>query len=235
MRLVELVGPDDISMTDVEAKRGPQHPQTKELGKGREAKAFEHPTHPGSVLKYVTIKREPNESAQVVFTQMAIEHKDNPFFPKIYKAKVIPMEDPEHGRYQMIVEMEKLQPLTGNKIRHMIPHILKQVGLEEKDVKKLIKSGVTNPNADMSNWLEDPKGQKAAIAFADIVNDWETLERMAQYSKNPQFAEAIQAIQDWNMDFNLDLHHDNLMFRLTSVGPQLVILDPLYKIPPRKF
>lgn len=230
MRLVELVGPEAISLADRPAQRTLKQPRKGILGVGLEASAYDHPTHPGAILKYVNIKEDdPNENAQVSFVHLALENKDNPFFPRIYRAKVIPLKDNPRGLpYQMVIEMEKLYPLFGNKIRDVLPHILENLGIKPKHIANLMKKGMTDPNVDMEKWHKTKKGTGLFYAFVDMMDNWDTLEKMAQMTKIPELTDAINKLQNWQHNYGLstDLHHGNFMFRLTSVGPQLVFTDP---------
>lgn len=230
MRLVELVGPEAISLADKPLQGGVKLPRKGRLGVGQEASAYDHPTHPGAILKYVNIKEDdPNQNAQVSFVHLVLENKDNPFFPRIYKAEVIPLKDNPRGLpYQMVIEMEKLYPLFGNKIRDVLPHVLENLGIKPAHIAKLMKKGLTNPNIDMENWYKTDEGNQLFDAFVDMMGDWDTLERMAKMTKIPKLTEAINKLQDWQHQYGLetDLHHGNFMFRLTSVGPQLVFTDP---------
>ena len=54
---------------------------------------------------------------------------------------------------------------------------------------------------------------------------------MMKYSQNPEFKEALNILKQWENNFHYDLHAGNWMFRLTSVGPNLVLLDPFRDIP----
>lgn len=232
MKLIDLqedLGPKEISLSDKTAQKQPQMPKTQGIGNpGAEAMTFKHKTHAGSVTKVIRNIENPEESAQVVFTQIAMANEGNPFFPRFYKAKMIP-----HGKYGLMtlfVEMEKLQPITGYKIREMIPHILEQLGVPPKKLEKLIKSGIGDEDYNTKDWMTDKKSMNVYNAFSQVMNNWSTLEEMAKHSTNPQFGQAVKALRPWTKQFNLDLHEGNWMFRLTSVGPQLVILDPFYKV-----
>jgi hypothetical protein len=215
MRLINLkeeIGPSEISMSMKKAKKAPEMPKTPQIGKsGAEASAFQHKTHAGSVTKIIPDVGKDGVNPQVIFTQIAMGQEGNPFFPRFYKAKIVP-----HGqKMALFVEMEKLQPITGEKIKHMIPHILKQIGISKIDLKRIIKSGF---------------GDESHGDFSYVMNDWSKLKLMSRKSKNPEFKKAIDALAPWVSQFNLDLHEQNWMFRLTGTGPQLVILDPFYKV-----
>jgi hypothetical protein len=53
-------------------------------------------------------------------------HQDNPFFPRIYKAKIYKDEE---NLYALRVEMEKLISLYDPKMIDTAPHIFRQLGL----------------------------------------------------------------------------------------------------------
>jgi len=225
MRLYDLkeqLGPSEIALSTKTAKGEPQMPKTPQLGKpGAEASAFQTKSSPGTITKVIPNIRDPKDSAQVVFTQIAMANEGNPFFPRFYKAKMVPHG--KEGMNTLFVEMEKLQPLFSDKLKHMVPHLLKQLGIPKSLFSKMKGIVSKSLNQDASDSMV-----RYAV-FSHAMNNWPNLKQMAKNTKNPEFSKAIAALKPWQNEFNLDLHKDNWMIRLTGSGPQLVIIDPFFK------
>ena len=154
---------------------------------------------------------------------MALDHQDNPFFPKIYNAKIYIYPLNHVGGHAhdgiLYVEMERLHELNANKLRDNIEPILQSLG---------ISSDLIKHNAELMTTSNDYGGDMYYVLF-DFFKDKESMKKLLASSKNPKFKQALQIIlktNDENYISNLDLHGGNLMFRLTGVGPQLVFSDP---------
>ena len=234
-----------IELFPTEVKRGtrsssdfPAKPKTKRLGGGMEAEVFDHPTRPGSVIKIIKSDKpipgvpiRPN--AQMETIELFMQHQKNPFIPRIYQAKHVSVKG---GGEWMYVEMEKLYPFTKKNIRHMIPSTLKQIGVDQQNIDGLIKLGVNKEETpempgewSIKAWSKDHEIWAIIIdAFQEIFNDPMKLVQLSNNAKNKQFKDAVQILLNLIHKYNLDLHPGNLMYRLTSIGPQLVLLDPFY-------
>lgn len=132
-------------------------------------------------------------------------HQDNPFFPRIYKHHVYEDKPFKHGRSSYfntgVVQMEELVPL-------------KSANLDERVALSLFHNlGLT--------FVRD---------LRDVYMFFmkrERIEQAIQETTNETFASSLRILLSLGGD-KFDLHSGNWMVRLTSVGPQLVILDPMY-------
>ena len=96
--------------------------------------------------------------------------------------------------------MERLLPLKNEKIIDVMDHKLRELGvLDEEPLSRA--------------WLK--------ILFKDKYN------KIIQNTPDPKFAEALRLIKPFVDKFGNDLHHKNIMVRLTGTGPQLVLIDPI--------
>lgn len=96
--------------------------------------------------------------------------------------------------------MEKLQPLFGGRI--------------DQDVVRALFAnlGVSIREVDDLQWIFEDRAQ---------------IQKVINTTTNDTFAEALRILISSGRK-TYDLHAGNWMVRLTSIGPQLVILDPVY-------
>jgi len=143
---------------------------------------------------------DPERDGYVKFVKLVIDHQDNPFFPKIYNAVLRKLP---HEEYELIVQMERLHKLSSRELFDITPQLFARLGIKLEDLE------------DMWDYLNDP----------DV---WRYL---IENTKNPKFAEALELLLSADPLLRThDLHVGNWMVRLTSVGPQLVIIDPFIGI-----
>lgn len=188
------------------------------LNRGSMAQAFEHPTSPNTVIKVIDISLGAQVDGQVVNTNMILEHQDNPFFPKIYKAIIFKHYNP-NGAHKLYLEMERLHEMTADKLSHNHEAILHSMGLDPS----LINGETDVHGEDPDRYLYALEEIMRLLAHpANIPADFITK------IKNPRFIEAIRILRKTQKvsDASYDLHAGNYMYRLTNVGPQLVIIDP---------
>ena len=186
------------------------------LGKGGvQGAAWDH--GPGTVIKqaYITGPHDP----YLQFIKIIEQHQDNPFFPKIYSSNMVEAEvegkDPEDI---LVLKMEKLHPITHPKLRSSAKRIYQSLGFEltPQDERTIAAIKDRDPNITikiLNNKMKGLfKGQRPKEGFDTL---------------NPQFVEALRILGPLVRKLGSDMHEGNMMFRLTSVGPQLVILDPV--------
>lgn len=188
------------------------------LGRGSMAQAFEHPTSPNTVMKIIDISLGAHPDAQVVNTNMILEHQDNPFFPKIYKAIIFKHYNPG-GAHKLYIEMERLHEMTADKLQHNQEAVLHSMGLDPSLIKGETEDHINDADQHLYA-LEEI--MRLIMHPENIPADFITK------SKNPKFIEAIEVLRKTHAESNtgLDLHHGNYMYRITGTGPQLVIIDP---------
>lgn len=92
-----------------------------------------------SVVKVASIRNFDN--SYLNFIQIVNKNQHNPFFPKILDVKIYEREGKKFYPYLLVVEMEKLTPLTQNNLSRLY----KQIGLakdsEDAFVEFKTKSG----------------------------------------------------------------------------------------------
>lgn len=211
------------------------------IGSGYQTDVFKHPKRGQSVVKLVHI---PADSHQVIegavwYVNAVLQNQDNPFFPRIHKAKIyqtahmvdrememdaIGSEYADDYQAVMFVESEKLLPVTNPKLGHSLDDMLEAVGITKKKLIPLMRI----PSAQMTNFQAFIDGMSIGDMMGYISVDKFT--KIADITTNPELAKAIHIIHEVvtsHQSANIDLKDDNFMVRITSVGPQLVLNDPI--------
>ena len=218
MKIQELFEKIDLSTsTPIQFRNGQWLPISGELaGKGIQARVYN--TGQGMVTKVAVLDEEKgiNDNA-VKFLDLVLQHQDNPFFPKIYHARIY--RDKEGVRNPiLVVQMEKLIKVYDPKIADAAESLFRQLKVPTE--KHLVKQSHS----------EDPltRIQARTDSFQRKVERLTPAElsKMASKSKNPQFKEAVDVLVPQMQKLGGDLHFGNWMVRLTGSGPQLVVIDP---------
>ncbi len=142
----------------------------------------------------------------VEFLKIILDNQDNPFFPKIYHARMYRSNTAKDDDHQfLVVQMEKLTPLTSSKIQDAALSLFNQLGFRgdhvddvARDIDRLASGSMSTSEVD--NFLNK--------------------------TKNPNFKKAVNLILPHMRKHGSDFHGGNWMIRLTGSGPQLVIIDP---------
>lgn len=172
----------------------------KRLGKGLQGVAF-GTNKPNTVRKVYGLDNFSDPYYQ--FITLIQQHQDNPFFPRIYRHHVyknVPMQHRVFYNMTGVVMMEKLQPMYGGPLDN------------DTIVAMFANLGVTIDTPDDLYLLFEHR-----TAIQHIINA----------TTNDTFADALRILLSSGRRA-YDLHAGNWMIRLTSVGPQVVILDPAY-------
>lgn len=171
----------------------------EEIGSGQTTRAFKSRT-PGAVDRLMYVRGLDDPYLQFIRTIQ--KHDDNPYFPRILHAKLqeTGMEEDGEPIYRVLMQMEELIPLKNEKIIRAMDDKLRQLGL--LDEEHLSRA-----------WLK--------VLFKDKYN------QLMNSDVDPKFAEALRILKPFVDKFGNDLHHKNLMVRLTGTGPQLVLIDPI--------
>ena len=177
-------------------------PSDKLLGTGIQGAAFKT-NRPNTVRKVYGL--DDLQDPYYQYINIIQHHQDNPFFPRIYRHRVYKNKAISVSRlsdYFMtgVVMMEKLHPLAGGKVPlEVIQAMFRNLGFEISDVDEI----------------------------SDMFKTKHDVAQRVKETTNKKFAEALQLLLSSGRSL-FDLHANNWMVRLTSVGPQLVILDPVY-------
>ena len=177
------------------------------LGQGRQARVYEFPNRPGTIIKHVSIDAGFKDDPHANFINLAIIHQDNPFFPKIYNAKIY-VNERGHGM-ALVVQMEKLHRMSSNALSEVGASLLASLGIGPESVE-----------------FDNHGAQSLDNRLWQAFESSERRMELADKTKNPHLAKAIYAIEPFFRKFHNDIMSANLMLRLTSAGPHLVFTDP---------
>lgn len=177
---------------------------------GAYAMGIEDPTDPHMYRKKMKAFTNLDQDAYFQYIKYITPYMDsNHCFPKVYVTKI---KEYSNGYKKPSYQMEKL--ITLNEAED----IFGAGKLSDFFFKRYFNAG------DHSDLAIDHMGSyiaviKRAIYGAFDTDDWDN-----------DLAQAVKLIQQFLADFKdftLDLHRGNLMVRMTSTGPQLVLTDPV--------
>lgn len=199
------------------------------IGRGSQSKVYKHPSELNTVIKIVDVNKVHNLDEYESMISLFINDR-NPFFPIIYEVYEIRDED------KLVIVMEKLHRLNIKKmsITHK-QYFLNVLGISrDQIIADYVEESLPNASPEQKEEFEEElkhitKGSHLNKIIDFFINQlfegnvW--LENVKHYSDNPEFVKAAHKINKFKG--SLDLKSDNLMFRLTGVGPQLVFSDPV--------
>lgn len=210
MLLTEIVSTDRIVRT-----KGVPDIKGEPLGSGLFAKVY-----PGrktnTVIKVARV--DSPKDGYIEFIREVLNNPHNPFFPRIYNAKLYLPEQSDD--YYFVVEMEKLRPLMSDQLKDAAPHILSQLHV---DFEKFIQETGLLKKHEQRSGLD----QRIGSVLDKIFSNPQLLGKIRKHTNNEQLAEAISAYMRLLKNHQHDMHEENIMVRLTNVGPQLVFTDPV--------
>lgn len=199
----------------------------KHIDAGAEGDVYE--TRSGnSVLKVVRLhEMEAKNNSYMRFVSVCLAHQDNPFFPKIFSAKVYrirpeqqqhtktrrPADSPydevdEHAMNVLVVHMERLIPID------MVSDAVRQKVFGRLEMKTFTDNH-HHPQKFKDKLLANDLGTRRNV------------RKMIESTTNVNFRTALQALQHLFAVFDGDTHSGNWMIRNSGSGPQLVIIDPI--------
>ena len=188
---------------------------------------------PNTVIK--TIQLISKEDATLGFVRLCMNNQNNPFLPKIYKAKIYNvqrMDDkereqlyslidpgdtpPDEGQYVMLVVMEKLYPIHSEQNKQTAIQLLRELGVLSKD-----------PEMDYVNIV----GTRDTLGGTrQSFDTHKRRQNLRTFTPNPQFRQALRLLEPLFNRAEPDLHKKNIMLRKTAEGPQIVLVDPVISV-----
>ena len=192
----------------------------KHLGTGSYASAYSHKDRPADVRKISGQRPTFGSLADEFWYWIQFlskdKNNDNPYFPRFREITVYRKED------EMVysLQMERLQPLEKLS-SEQIQSVFHKIWGENIDKALAVASlpGFNAPNPDYD------AHHLAALVKKGVTNSavWE----LAIDEEFKQAATTLKAFINWREDAYLDLHHQNIMVRMTPYGAHLVISDPV--------
>lgn len=208
------------SLNKMYGPRGEPDPQPKNklvkvLGHGAYAGAVEVSGR-NEIMKISRGTNDINEDPwyQYISRLASGDHvSQNPWYPRVYKMKVYETTDQIH-KFFYIAYMEKLYPLTSLNREELIAITAKTI---RPKLSARIRMAMPMSSYDPTAKLEKMDDAKLREVLVDKIRRHE--------AKDPQLKQAL----DFTLNFykENDITEHNIMVRRTSVGPQLVLADPL--------
>jgi len=200
-----------------------QNPDIEVLGTGAFASAYRHKDNPQDITKGSKATKVP-DGWQALFTALSKdkEAQANPYFPRFRSINKFKGKGEMYGddRESYVAKVEALEPYSNL----------------SKEEREMLMSKIFNEHGiDVAkHYIEEPRAFNkpgwflAAAVRACLEGDtWE--DELRWQIEDEKFKEAIEFLQKVadEENYEFDLHSNNLMVRRTSVGPQLVLNDPL--------
>ncbi len=182
------------------------------FSQGFQATTTQHNKFPNSITKHINIHN--TNDPQYQFIKLALKHQNNPFFPKIFSAKLYNNPNPSYiddnnispqqpgFNKVLIITMEKLFPI----------HINQQT-LIDFNIHNIFTTDHNKP------WTNQPH-----IQFRRAFND-PNIRKHIQHSTNNKFLkQALRLLEPLFNHYDPDVHQDNIMQRLNN---HFVFIDPI--------
>jgi hypothetical protein len=189
----------------------------KRLGTGYFAAAWTHASDPGVIIKIEKNPSTPKYNSyyryiENVKTQMA----SNPFLPRVYDIEKINYA----ALTQHVYVIERL---------HHADSLLDRGLLTRDHIMGMIDRYLIL-NKDSRYEVEDMESEELWEWFSNKIADISKYGNgsVRTPTKDTKLTQACDMVNDLTHSGSfVDIHEDNIMLRLTSVGPQVVITDPL--------
>lgn len=208
------------------------NPDIENLGTGAFASAYRHKDNPHDVTKGSKATHIP-DGWQALFTALSKDEdaQSNPYFPRFRSINkfIGNYNDEGEPRQSYVVKVEALEPYKN---------------LSEAERKMLANKIFNEHGKDVINhyWEEENRrtrrpnpggeiraGEKFAWAIRACLENDTWADELRWQIEDKKFEQALEFLQKTakETDYEFDLHSENMMVRRTSVGPQLVLNDPL--------
>lgn len=209
MKLFEIVGGEALRRSNTVTTPNtitPSKSKTKDarfLAQGRQGMVLTRPKKMNMVTKVFGFNDDTDGYMQ--FLRTVVQHQDNVYMPRISNLRVYDKEFVSNymgDTYQRtgVVDIEKLVPITNPKVRDAVVAKLMQLGVES--IRELDNES--------------------------ILYQYHIAVKSGKIQPDEQFEQAIEILASIMDLANADLHVRNIMARLTSAGPQLVLSDPVW-------
>ena len=196
---------------------------TPEVGKGYFSRVTPDKNDPHMVKKKSTMAVDSERDGYRIYINAIASAKaaeGNPYFPRVYSAKTL--QDPD-GNALSNYTMEKLVDWRSQDVslEEILPAIIAHIGEEKVERSKELMSDFSEADfKDKLMWFVANKFD--ACADVGVCNALPPLAKEAQ-----DFISHIVGRNRRELVKGLDIKNENLMFRRTPHGMQLVITDPI--------
>lgn len=198
------------------------NPNLEYIANGVQAIAYAHKQKPNTVIKVSAISGENDPVYQ--FLRVCMNHKNNPYFPKIFKAKKFNLskisdDDLDYLKQQTNFDFE---PIHDNRIFQifMVVEKLQDCNLE------LLQSHMERLNLmNLIKRYTNPRWQNRIDIATNVAFDKKEFRlAIRQTTTDKDFANAMRVMEPLFTKFRSDLHLGNFMVRPNG---ELVLNDPV--------
>lgn len=228
MRLATLFEREMVGKIPVVHSKGVPFPKGGDdksyIASGAQARVYLPPSlkNTNSIVKVANIRaNNVRNDGYVQFINEVLNRPNNPFFPRIYSAKIY--ED-KQGRSYFVVVMEKLHPVKRGNLREAAAALFQQLGITLDEIKKFRERQGRDTEIDSDYSVPD-----LSFDVGRMFANPGFVEYLLKQSNNEYFHEAMNVVEKVTQGsgIRIDLHTENWMVRLTGHGPQLVMIDPV--------
>ena len=212
MILNEIIQTDVSNINLPNRRFGPSKPQEDAIGKGRYSTVRNDPKDPHMVTKKTKYDKEEtqyhNKDLYPQFIEALInsDQKMNPYFPRVYGMKAYTDKSGNKLHKFNMEKLNDLSELSKEEFDHVLDLIM------DENIKKAYH--ISGPGYLAWFIVEAIKSSSVRKEIKDR-NLYNALSFLSKFLK-----------KQWH----LDLHANNMMFRRTPYGAQLVITDPFSQI-----
>lgn len=191
-----------------------REPTAKPLGKGTNAKVYDHPKDPHMVNRVTkAYNNASHEKSYDTFIEAMLDDPDaktNIHFPRVYGVRKFKSRE---GKVRARYETERLVPMQSVELEVLKAAIdsVYELDYEKYPVENVSKLGVTFAMQMQTAITYD--------AYDSITSD--------ELVRALKFVKKVRETIAPNSYGGFDLHDENIMLRLTPTGPQIVFSDPL--------
>lgn len=179
------------------------------LGNGVEAIVFQssRPQNQGTVTRWLRNQsKDANNNGPIQYVIQG-QQLNNPFIPRVYGIKQIQRKN---GVFEFAIQMEKLA-MTLEQYFTKTDQLLERQLLEQLYQAEYVDELMND------RYMSENLQSVVLMALCGEGSQHFT----------PMFKQAYNLAVEYNTSKYLDIHYENAMIRLTSVGPQIVLTDPI--------
>lgn len=208
MLLNEIIQTDVSNINLPNRRFKPSNHQQDAIGKGRYSTVRSDPKDPHMVTKKSKFDKNTtqyhNKDVYPQFIEALInsDQKMNPYFPRVYGMKSYTDQKGDKLHKFNIEKLEDLRELSKEELEHIMDLAI------DENVRKARK-------------ISDER------IFAWFISEAVKKNSIRKEIKDKNLYNALTFLSKFlKKNWFLDLHSENMMFRRTPYGPQLVITDP---------
>jgi hypothetical protein len=209
------------------------------LGMGIQGFARKFAGRPNTVVKIALMG---NHDAYEEFIKVVLNHRDNPFFPRIYAVKKYRIDSLDRSDYEYLVKRvggtaaEGMDDDILDNMTWMLIVVMEELKSVEnrKYERAIIQNIIQLFGKTVMNQIYDILGRDDDMDVDTLLSALSQVficKQVIKETQNPKFRDALRLMVPLLNRFYADIRGSNVMVRLTAQGPQLVFIDPVFSHP----